>query len=178
MEEDITSASSLRGAEGEAERQHQLAKKYGGFMKRYGDYNMKKTANLGDDIGDDFDAEDTELISKRYGGFMKKDTAAHLESREVRQLQALKDILRAGIRDAHHDEESRQSTGFMTDPKENQEDSVRDLQKRYGGFMRRVGRPEWLDDHKGYGQLAKRFLLETAETSVPSMEKRYGGFMD
>lgn len=178
LEEDGKSAISLRGAEGEPEQHHQLAKKYGGFMKRYGDYILRKTAVLGNDLGAQFDAEATELMSKRYGGFMK-DTAAHQENGEARQLQALGEILRVAARDAHHGEEGpRHSAGLMKENQENQEGLARDMQKRYGGFMRRVGRPEWLDDPKVYGQLAKRFLMETEETSVPNMEKRYGGLMD
>ncbi|XP_031415717.1 LOW QUALITY PROTEIN: proenkephalin a [Clupea harengus] len=169
--------SPLQGKEDEAQQQqHQLAKKYGGFMKRYNGFLMKKTAGLGDDTGAPFDGEAPDLMSKRYGGFMKKDTAARQEIGEARQLQALREIL-----DAQRSEGgSKHYDGFMRRPQESQEDAVQDLQKRYGGFMRRVGRPEWLDDHdqRVHGGLTKRFLEKTADTSVPNMEKRYGDFMD
>ncbi|XP_062409249.1 proenkephalin a [Sardina pilchardus] len=178
-EEERTAALQLQGSEGEAERQHQLTKKYGGFMKRYGGLVMKKTAEIGDDTGAHFDGEDTELMSKRYGGFMKKDATAHQEGGEARQLQALREILNLGVRDAQNsDEASKHFDDFMRDPQESNKDMGRDLQKRYGGFMRRVGRPEWLVANKVHGGFAKRFLEETAETSIPNMEKRYGGFMD
>lgn len=66
------------------------------------------------------------------------------------------------------------------------EEEAKELQKRYGGFMRRVGRPEWwMDYQKRYGGFLKRFADslpsdeegESYSKEVPEMEKRYGGFM-
>lgn len=108
------------------------------------------------------------LLTKKYGGFMKRyggfmmkkspEDFAKDESGGVseEELDILRDILRAGL-----------------DTKE----QGKELQKRYGGFMRRVGRPQWLDEPKPYG-LHKRWENEGAENVLPETHKRYGGFMD
>lgn len=93
---------------------------------------------------------------KRYGGFMIKKTLEDLSRDESdgvsdEELDVLREILRAGL-DAN--------------------EPGKELQKRYGGFMRRVGRPQWLDESKPYG-LHKRW-----EDDGPETQKRYGGFMD
>lgn len=81
---------------------------------------------------------------------MKKDDG---QGTSEEQLDLLKEILRSGIRP---------------------EEAGKDLQKRYGGFMRRVGRPQWQDEPRRYG-VYKRWE-NGGETAVP--DKRYGGFMD
>ncbi|XP_058273959.1 proenkephalin a [Hemibagrus wyckioides] len=108
------------------------------------------------------------LLTKKYGGFMKRyggfmmkkspEDFAKDESDGVseEELDILREILRAGL-----------------DTKE----QGKELQKRYGGFMRRVGRPQWLDEPKPYG-LHKRWENEGAENVLPETHKRYGGFMD
>ncbi|KAG9278817.1 proenkephalin-A-like [Astyanax mexicanus] len=135
--------------------EHLLSKKYGGFMKRYGGFMMKKAAEVSGVTGT-AESDRTDGISpspsKKYGGFMKKDGAQGASASEE-QMDLLREILRSEIRP---------------------EEPGRDLHKRYGGFMRRVGRPQWLDDHKGYG-MYKRWD-DGGETAVP--DKRYGGFMD
>ncbi|KAK3534327.1 hypothetical protein QTP86_014249 [Hemibagrus guttatus] len=98
---------------------------------------------------------------KRYGGFMMKKRPEDLTKDESdgvseEELDILREILRAGL-----------------DAKE----QGKELQKRYGGFMRRVGRPQWLDETKPYG-LHKRWENEGAENVLPETHKRYGGFMD
>ncbi|XP_072525171.1 proenkephalin a [Salminus brasiliensis] len=133
--------------------EHLLSKKYGGFMKRYGGFMMKKAAEVGGVTGEaESDRPDgiSPSPSKKYGGFMKKDDA---QGTSEEQLDLLREILRSEIRP---------------------EEPGRDLHKRYGGFMRRVGRPQWLDDQKNY-RLSKRWE-DGGETAVP--DKRYGGFMD
>uniref|UniRef100_A0AAR2KWQ3 Synenkephalin n=1 Tax=Pygocentrus nattereri TaxID=42514 RepID=A0AAR2KWQ3_PYGNA len=124
--------------------EHLLAKKYGGFMKRYGGFMMKKAAEVSGVTGT------AESDSKKYGGFMKKDDA---QDASEEQLDLLREILRSGIRP---------------------DEAGRDLHKRYGGFMRRVGTPQWPDYQKRYG-LYKRWE-DGGETAMP--DKRYGGFMD
>ncbi|XP_066507924.1 proenkephalin-A-like [Hoplias malabaricus] len=122
--------------------EHLLAKKYGGFMKRYGGFMMKKASEVSG-VSDTTDSDRPEILSspsKKYGGFMKKDDD---QGTVEEQLDLLKEILRSEIRP---------------------EEVRKDLQKRYGGFMTRVG----------YG-LYKRWK-DGRETAVP--EKRYGGFMD
>uniref|UniRef100_A0A3Q2QCG5 Proenkephalin-A-like n=1 Tax=Fundulus heteroclitus TaxID=8078 RepID=A0A3Q2QCG5_FUNHE len=47
------------------------------------------------------------------------------------------------------------------------------LKKRYGGFMRRVGRPEWLVDSSKTGG-----ILKSSWENGSGLQKRYGGFMD
>uniref|UniRef100_A0A8B9J8N7 Synenkephalin n=1 Tax=Astyanax mexicanus TaxID=7994 RepID=A0A8B9J8N7_ASTMX len=128
--------------------EHLLSKKYGGFMKRYGGFMMKKAAEVSGVTG----TAESDRTDGKYGGFMKKDGAQGASASEE-QMDLLREILRSGIRP---------------------EEPGRDLHKRYGGFMRRVGRPQWLDDHKGYG-MYKRWD-DGGETAVP--DKRYGGFMD
>ncbi|KAF7692334.1 proenkephalin a [Silurus meridionalis] len=98
---------------------------------------------------------------KRYGGFMMKKNSEDLTNDESdklneEELNILKEILRAGLK---------------------AKEPAKELQKRYGGFMRRVGRPQWLDDSKPYG-LQKRWEDEGAENILPETHKRYGGFMD
>ncbi|KAM9439930.1 proenkephalin a [Clarias gariepinus] len=98
---------------------------------------------------------------KRYGGFMMKKASEDLMKDETdgvsdEELDVLRTILRAGL---------------------NADEPGKELQKRYGGFMRRVGRPQWLDEPKSYG-LHKRWEEEGAENVLPETHKRYGGFMD
>lgn len=98
---------------------------------------------------------------KRYGGFMMKKTSEDLMKDEPdgvseEELDILREILRVGL---------------------NANEPAKELQKRYGGFMRRVGRPQWLDESKPYG-LHKRWEEEGAENVLPETQKRYGGFMD
>ncbi|XP_028833924.1 proenkephalin-A-like [Denticeps clupeoides] len=167
--------------EGDAAPQHKLDKKYGGFMKRFGSFVMKKAAEIG---GSDApaDAEGAVQASKRYGGFMKKKDAGS-DHEDDRQLQVLREFLSGGLAaetsGQRNGEVTKRYGGFMKSLQEGQEgEEGRDLQKRYGGFMRRVGRPEWLDDPKTYNEMLKRSWGEREESSVPQMEKRYGGFMD
>ncbi|GAA6076858.1 proenkephalin a [Tachysurus ichikawai] len=98
---------------------------------------------------------------KRYGGFMMKKSPEDLTEDEAdgvpeEELDILREILRVGLDANEHGKE---------------------LTKRYGGFMRRVGRPQWLDESKPYG-LHKRWEDEGAENVLPETHKRYGGFMD
>ncbi|KAI4809789.1 hypothetical protein KUCAC02_018654 [Chaenocephalus aceratus] len=46
-------------------------------------------------------------------------------------------------------------------------------EERYGGFMRRVGRPEWLVESSKSGG-----VCETGLENGSEIQKRYGGFMD
>ncbi|XP_058555613.1 proenkephalin-A [Neofelis nebulosa] len=183
--------SALR--ESSPEESHALAKKYGGFMKRYGGF-MKKMDELYPQEPEE-EAPAGEILAKRYGGFMKKDAEEEDEDPLANSSDLLKELLGPGEtrdggrhREGGDDEDvSRSYGGFMRalkgSPQLAQEAKM--LQKRYGGFMRRVGRPEWwMDYQKRYGGFLKRFADslpsdeegESYSKEVPDVEKRYRGF--
>ncbi|MBN3282527.1 PENK protein, partial [Polyodon spathula] len=144
---------------------HQLAKKYGGFMERYGGFT-KKMAELYNVEPDD-DNDGSEILAKRYG--------------------LLREILNAGDSEVdsnnnkYHDGEiTKRYGGFMRSIKRNLdlEDGIKELQKRYGGFMRRVGRPDWKENNKRYEGFSKQPKnKDSKEINSEEVEKRYGGFM-
>ncbi|XP_035285107.1 proenkephalin-A-like [Anguilla anguilla] len=137
-----------------AEQQDQLAKRYGGFMRRYGGF-MKKSAEVA--------VETAGELGKRYGGFMKKDDGGG-------RLGALKELLAAAAA-------GEQRHGGVTHSAE-LGGGVRALQKRYGGFMRRVGSPNWEENKKPYEGLSKRAWGPEEGAGSLGADKRYGGFMD
>ena len=148
---------------GQGEQRDPLAKRYGGFMRRYGGF-MKKSAEVG--------AETADELGKRYGGFMKKGA----ESR----LDALKELLAATDDEGGDGEPGKRYGGYVGAVTRSAElgGGAKALQKRYGGFMRRVGSPTWEDGKKIYEGLIKRSRGTDGEASSPRTEKRYGGFMD
>ncbi|KTF86839.1 hypothetical protein cypCar_00037781 [Cyprinus carpio] len=176
-EKDRLAMDNLKREEESAD--HLLAKKYGGFMKRYGGLMTKKAAEIS--TGAPAESHLTEAISKKYGGFMKKDKAEG--GAEDQQVELLREILRVGLTsesDEQHDEDMvKHYGGFMRSVQGNSGlgEAGRDLHKRYGGFMRRVGRPDWLDNQKSNGFL-KRTWEDGGENALPNMQKRYGRFMD
>ncbi|XP_053739125.1 proenkephalin-A-like [Synchiropus splendidus] len=141
--------------------EHQLTKKYGGFMKRYGGFMARRSTpgEPPESPGNQDEEENIRLeilkilnsaterngegggqageAAKRYGGFMRRADGNAAQS----------DLLEAVL--------------------------GRGLKKRYGGFMRRVGRPEWLVDSSKNGGVLKRAWENGSE-----LQKRYGGFMD
>ncbi|KAM9789601.1 proenkephalin-A-like [Neosynchiropus ocellatus] len=141
--------------------EHQLTKKYGGFMKRYGGFMARRSSpgEPPESPGNQDEEENIRLeilkilnsaterngegggpvgeAAKRYGGFMRRADGNPAQS----------DLLEAVL--------------------------GRGLKKRYGGFMRRVGRPEWLVDSGKNGGALKRAWENGSE-----LQKRYGGFMD
>lgn len=171
--------STADGEELDAQ-QHQVDKKYGGFMKRYGGF-MKRYGGF----------------MKRYGGFMKKTAELYELEPEDDQNRVLTNhdvemltnqVEADGEREGALGDDSKEAEGvrgvakryggFMKrggfyDP----ESDVRPLQKRYGGFMRRVGRPEWWQETKRYGGFLKRSPEEDEDEDSFEIEKRYGGFM-
>ncbi|KAJ8012311.1 hypothetical protein DPEC_G00067340 [Dallia pectoralis] len=107
-------------------KQLNLAKRYGGFMKRYGGFMIRRNLPT---QGGALDGEDTPVA----------------EEDDIR-LEILK-ILNAeaeGLRDGKRDEVKRYG-GFIRSEEDlgARHGPGRPLKKRYGGFMRRVGRPEW-----------------------------------
>uniref|UniRef100_A0AAZ3PT74 Synenkephalin n=1 Tax=Oncorhynchus tshawytscha TaxID=74940 RepID=A0AAZ3PT74_ONCTS len=130
-------------------QQHQLAKKYGGFMKRYGGFMIRRRSPV---------------EGRVQGG----ENSLVAEEEDIR-LEILK-ILNAEA-EGQRDEEVGGLGGL--------EGVGRPLKKRYGGFMRRVGRPEWLEDQKNQGGLLKRsWEGEQGDSPLAEIQKRYGGFMD
>ncbi|XP_034039554.1 proenkephalin-A-like [Thalassophryne amazonica] len=139
--------------------EHQLDKKYGGFMKRYGGFMARRSSspqvalqnpenpneeenvrveilkmlNAAADQDGEGGGPEGEAV-KRYGGFMRRAGGELLEA-----------VLGRG------------------------------LKKRYGGFMRRVGRPEWLVDNS---KSVNGGVFKRAWESGSELQKRYGGFMD
>ncbi|XP_052004343.1 proenkephalin b [Xyrauchen texanus] len=168
-------------------QQHQVDKKYGGFMKRYGGF-MKRYGGF----------------MKRYGGFMKRTAELHGEKpedmdqggailtyhdvemlanqveadgeREREEAAALRDVLDSveGVKGT-----TKRYGGFMKRAGlRDSESEVRPLQKRYGGFMRRVGQPEWWQENKRYGGFLRRTPEENDDEYSLELKKRYGGFME
>ncbi|XP_029309494.1 proenkephalin a [Cottoperca gobio] len=148
--------------EDSASPEHQLVKKYGGFMKRYGGFMSRRS-------------------SSPEG---PREDAVNQDEEEKVRLEILK-ILNAAVEhggegDGQGGEAVKRYGGFMRRAEEGvaQGDLLeailgRGLKKRYGGFMRRVGRPEWLVDNSKSGGVLKRAWENGSE-----LQKRYGGFMD
>ncbi|KAM4556716.1 proenkephalin-A-like [Fundulus diaphanus] len=141
---------------------HQIGKKYGGFMKRYGGFMSRRS-------------------SSAQGALNK--LANHNEEENLRLgilkiISATKDD---GMDEGRNEDEAVKRYGGFNSHLE--EDVVKGnlleavlghgLKKRYGGFMRRVGRPEWLVDSSKTGG-----ILKSSWENGSGLQKRYGGFMD
>uniref|UniRef100_A0A673HTY0 Uncharacterized protein n=1 Tax=Sinocyclocheilus rhinocerous TaxID=307959 RepID=A0A673HTY0_9TELE len=118
-------------------------KRYGGFMKRYGEF-MKKTAELYGLEPEDVDQgrviltnHDVEMLTNQ------------VEADGGREEEVLTDV-----HDSKGGAQGVKGDSFMT-----WRVGLR-LQKRYGGFMRRVGRPQWWQESKRYGGFLKRSQKE------------------
>ncbi|XP_061695652.1 proenkephalin a [Syngnathoides biaculeatus] len=139
---------------------HQLAKKYGGFMKRYGGFMSRSS-----------------FSERLLANSVNQDEEEKIRLEILKILNTVSEHSReGGIQDR---ESVKRYRGFLgrADDGEVQGDMLeamlgRGLRKRYGGFMRRVGRPEWLLDSNKNGGVSKR-AWENGE-----LQKRYGGFMD
>nr|XP_046214056.1 LOW QUALITY PROTEIN: proenkephalin-A-like [Oncorhynchus gorbuscha] len=140
-------------------QQHQLAKKYGGFMKHYGGFMIRRSPP----------------VEGRVQGGENSPVA---EEEDIR-LEILK-ILNAEAEGQRDEEVAKRYGGYMRRGDLGGLEGVgRPLKKRYGGFMRRVGRPEWLEDQKNQGGLLKRsWGGEQGDSPLAEIQKRYGGFMD
>ncbi|XP_007542371.1 proenkephalin-A-like [Poecilia formosa] len=141
---------------------HQIDKKYGGFMKRYGGFLSRRSSSAQralNNLENNNDEEDTRLgILKIIGATKDHDIE---ESRD--EMEAVKRY--AGFN--HH------SKGDVIKGSLFEAVLGHALKKRYGGFMRRVGRPEWLVDNSKNGEAPK-----TSGEKESGRKKRYGGFMD
>lgn len=142
-------------------QQHQLAKKYGGFMKRYGGFMSRRS-------------------SSPEGAL---EEAGNQDEEKVRSeiLKILNAVSELGSEGDGQGGKGAKRYGGTVHPTEDgvvQDDLLeavlgRGLKKRYGGFMRRVGRPEWLVDQNNKNGGMKRSWENGSE-----LQKRYGGFMD
>ncbi|KAM4728103.1 proenkephalin a [Anableps anableps] len=141
---------------------HQIGKKYGGFMKRYGGFMSRRsssTQRAPNNLENHNEEEDIRL------GLLKI-------------ISATKDH---GMEEGSDEEEAVKRYGGFNGHGEgdvikgNLLEAVLDhgLKKRYGGFMRRVGRPEWLVDNSKNGG-----ALKASWENGSGLKKRYGGFMD
>ncbi|CAL8326523.1 unnamed protein product [Arctogadus glacialis] len=160
--------------------EHQLVKKYGGFMKRYGGFMARRSPPVlmrgaPEEAGGPGRGEDGEQQQQQQ-------QEEEEEEEENIRMEILKILNAEAEGRAAHAAEAKRYGGFMrraggglqrADPLE----AVlgRALKKRYGGFMRRVGRPEWLVEDAGKGGNG---VLKRAWEDGRELQKRYGGFMD
>ncbi|XP_062311414.1 proenkephalin-A-like, partial [Osmerus eperlanus] len=152
LEEDVLALDN--GKQEAAGAEHQLVKKYGGFMKRYGGFMTRRSPAA---TGGDSNAATEEGGARGDGKSQEQEEDIRLEILKILNAEAEGAGLRAG-------EESKRYGGFMRRGGGDlglgegllEEGAGRGLKKRYGGFMRRVGRPEWLEDSKGSGGVLKR----------------------
>ncbi|XP_014328061.1 proenkephalin-A [Xiphophorus maculatus] len=141
---------------------HQIDKKYGGFMKRYGGFMSRRSSSAQralNNLENHNEEEDTRLgILKIIGATKDHDMEeTRDEMEEVKRYGGFNhhikgDVIKGNLLEA--------LLGHA-------------LKKRYGGFMRRVGRPEWLVDNSKNGRAQK-----TSGENGSGRKKRYGGFMD
>ncbi|PWA30828.1 hypothetical protein CCH79_00017336, partial [Gambusia affinis] len=114
-------------------RKHQIDKKYGGFMKRYGGFMSRRSLSAQralNNLENHNEEDDTQLeILKIIGATNDHDME---ESRD--EMEAVK---RYG--DFNHHNKGDMINGNLLEALLGHA-----LKKRYGGFMRRVGRPAWL----------------------------------
>lgn len=139
-------AGAMMSKEAATSSERQIVEKYGGFMKRYGGFMSRRSAALPETRNDLGNQDEEENI----------------------RLRILNIISSARDSDSKAEKHGNMVLGNML------EDVLgRGLKKRYGGFMRRVGRPEWLVNGSKNGGPLKR-----AWEKGNMLQKRYGGFMD
>uniref|UniRef100_A0A1A8K006 Proenkephalin a n=2 Tax=Nothobranchius kuhntae TaxID=321403 RepID=A0A1A8K006_NOTKU len=141
--------------------EHQLVKKYGGFMKRYGGF-MSRRSSPQKVIKDMKNLDEEENI--RFN-ILKLLTAAKHDG-NIGETNG-EEIVKRSEDPIHHSEEEMAPSNLLEGV------LSRGLKKRYGGFMRRVGRPEWLVNGSKSGGELKRSCENGS-----GLQKRYGGFMD
>ncbi|XP_013855760.1 proenkephalin-A [Austrofundulus limnaeus] len=139
-------AGAMMSSEAATSSERQVVEKYGGFMKRYGGFMSRRSSALPETRNDVRNQDEEENI----------------------RLRILDIISSAGGSDSKAEKRGDVALGNLLD-----EVLGRGLKKRYGGFMRRVGRPEWLVNGSKTGGPLKR-----AWENGNVVEKRYGGFMD
>lgn len=139
-------AGAMMSNEAAASSEHQIVEKYGGFMKRYGGF-----------------------MSRRSSAFQEtRNDLGNQDEEENVHLRILNMISPARESDSKAEKHGDMALGNLLE-----EVLGRGLKKRYGGFMRRVGRPEWLVNGSKNGGPLKR-----AWENGNVLQKRYGGFME
>ncbi|XP_067108975.1 LOW QUALITY PROTEIN: proenkephalin a [Osmerus mordax] len=153
LEEDVLALDN--GKQEAAGAEHQLVKKYGGFMKRYGGFMTRRSPAA---TGGDSNAATEEGGARGDGKSQEQEEDIRLEILKILNAEAEGAGAEGGGR-------SLSATGGF-------------MRSAMGGFMRRVGRPEWLEDSKGSGGVLKRAWEEGGRGFLGEIQKRYGGFMD
>ncbi|CAL8366116.1 unnamed protein product [Boreogadus saida] len=182
-EEDVDPADDAPAADPQADAppEHQLVKKYGGFMKRYGGFMARRSPPPSSVLmqGAPEGAGGPGRGGEGRGG---EDGEQQQEEEEEEEENIRMEILKILNAEAEGRAEAKRYGGFMRRAGGLQADPLeavlgRALKKRYGGFMRRVGRPEWLvDDANKSGN--GNGVLKRAWEDGRELQKRYGGFMD
>ncbi|XP_024857950.1 proenkephalin-A [Kryptolebias marmoratus] len=146
QQQEQEAAGAMMSDKAETSSERQIVEKYGDFMKR-------------------------------YGGFMSRRSSAPVETENDLGNQDEEENIRLGILNIISSARERGSKaekhGDVALGNLLEEVLGRELKKRYGGFMRRVGRPEWLVNKSKSGGSLKR---DWENGNV--LQKRYGGFMD
>lgn len=137
-------AGTMMSDEAAASSEHQIVEKYGGVMKRYGGFMSHRSSAPSE---------------------TKNDLGNQDEEENIRILNIISSAREHGSNAEMHGDTA---LGNLLE-----EVLGRGLKKRYGGFMRRVGRPEWLVNGSKSGGALKR-----AWEDSNMLQKRYGGFMD
>lgn len=146
QQQEQEAVDTMMSSEAAASSERQIVEKYGGVMKRYGGFMSRRSSA----------APET-----------KNDLGSQDEEENIR-LRIINIISSARERGSNAEMHGDTALGNTLD-----EVLGRGLKKRYGGFMRRVGRPEWLVNGSKSGGTLKR-----AWEDSNVLQKRYGGFMD
>ncbi|XP_075032701.1 proenkephalin-B isoform X2 [Mixophyes fleayi] len=146
----------------------ETSKTYGGVLKKYGERDLLEIPDSEQEsvVNEESEEQDKAWSArderKRYGGFLRKYPKRSLENLQGMELER-RMLLSPEMEPGQGVEEVETEQGVET------EHGVADLQKRYGGFMRRI-RPKlkW-DNQKRYGGfLQRQFKISARSEEEPS----------
>ncbi|KAM8947716.1 proenkephalin-B [Pelodytes ibericus] len=147
-------------------------KKYGSFLRKYGerglvalpaDLDQEKENQSNEESDEQNQAWGSRDERKRYGGFLRK-----YPKRSIEKVQGIE--LEREVPEKRVVSEEGPAQGYESEMGGDTEYGVTDLQKRYGGFMRRI-RPKlkW-DNQKRYGGFLRRqFKVSARSEEVPGL---------